>query len=104
MLGTITEDGECFFSRFQRYVTANYAKRMIPPLYGGCEHDLLVVLDGVSSFQASAVTPPSYSPELNPLEECWRQLRQALSNHVFDSLDELTTAIDTVLDNQFFKK
>ncbi len=46
------------------------------------------------------VTLPTYSPELNPVEECWRQLQAALSNHFFDSLDELTTAIDTAL-NQF---
>jgi len=36
--------------------------------------------------------------ELNPVEECWRQLQDALSNRFFDSLDELTTAIDTALD------
>jgi hypothetical protein len=35
---------------------------------------------------------------LNPVEECWRQLQKALSNRFFDSLDELTTAIDTALD------
>jgi transposase len=58
---------------------------------------LLVVLDGAPYFQASAVTLPSYSPELNPVEECWRQLQTALSNRFFDSLDELTTAIDTAL-------
>jgi transposase len=70
---------------------------------------LLVVLDGVPYFQALAVTDlaarddlafvtlPSYSPELNPVEECWRQLQAALSNRFFDSLDELTTAIDIAL-------
>jgi len=68
------------------------------------------VLDGAPYFQASAVTDltarddldfvtlPSYSPELNPVEECWRQLQAALSNRFFDSLDELTTAIDTTLE------
>jgi len=69
-----------------------------------------VVLDRAPYFQASAdtdlaarddlafVTLSSYSPELNPVEECWRQLQAALSNRFFDSLDELTTAIDTALD------
>jgi transposase len=71
---------------------------------------LLVVLDGAPYFQASVVTDlaardnpafvtlPSYSPELNPVEECWRQLQPTLSNCFFDLLDELTTAIDTALD------
>ncbi|WP_199897068.1 transposase, partial [Halarchaeum acidiphilum] len=44
------------------------------------------------------VTLPSYSPELNPVEECWRQLQAALSNRFFDSLTALTTAIDSALD------
>jgi transposase len=69
------------------------------------------VLDGASYFQASAVTDPAarddlafvtfpaYSPELNPVEECWRQLQDALGNRFFDSLEELTAAIDTALDH-----
>jgi transposase len=44
------------------------------------------------------VTLPAYSPELNPVEECLRQLQQGLSNRFFDSLTKLTTAIDTALD------
>ena len=68
------------------------------------------MLDGAAYFQASAVmdlgarddlafvTLPAYSPELNPVEECWRQLQSALSNRFFDSLAELTTAIDIALD------
>ena len=68
------------------------------------------MLDGAPYLQASVVTDlaarddltfvtlPSYSPELNPVEEYWRQLQGSLSNRFFDSLDELTTAIDTALD------
>jgi transposase len=44
------------------------------------------------------VTLPSYPPELNPVKEFWRQLQAALSNRFFDSLDELTTATDTALE------
>jgi len=68
------------------------------------------VLDGAAYFQASAVTDlgarddlafvtlPAYSPELNPVDECWRQLQARLSNRFFESLADLTTAIDTALD------
>ncbi|WP_256029155.1 transposase [Natronomonas aquatica] len=99
-----------FFSRFTEYVTADHAKHFILALCNEFEEDLIVVLDGAPYFRASAVTDlaayddlafvtlPSYSPELNPVEECWRQLQVALSNRFFDSLDELTTAIDTALD------
>ncbi|QCC44579.1 IS630 family transposase [Halobacterium salinarum] len=110
LLGAITEDGDRFFSRFTEYVTAEHAKHFILALCDEFEDDLIVVLDGAPYFQASAVTDlaarddlafvtlPSYSPEMNPVEECWRQLQKALSNRFFDSLDELTTAIDTALD------
>ena len=74
------------------------------------EDDLIVVLDGAQYFQASAVTDlaardhfdfvtiPANSLDLNPVEECWRQLHSALSSRFFDSFSELTTAIDTALD------
>ncbi len=69
-----------------------------------------MVLDRAPYFQASAVTDlaarddlafvtlPAYSLELTPVKECWRQLQSALSTRVFDSRDEVTTAIDTALD------
>jgi transposase len=110
LLGAITEDGDRFFSRFTEYVTADHAKHFILALCEEFEDDLIVVLDGAPYFQASAVTAlaarddlafvtfPPYSPELNPVEECWRQLQTALSNRFFESLDELTTAIDAALD------
>ncbi len=58
----------------------------------GFEDSLIVVFDVALYFQAS------YPPELNPVERCWRQLQASLRNRFFDSLDELTTAIDTALD------
>jgi transposase len=76
---------------------------------------LLVVLDGPPYVQASVVTGrqvrddltvvtlPSYSPELNPVEECWRQFQNALGNRFFDSLDKLTTAINRPLDQLSLK-
>ncbi len=41
---------------------------------------------------------PSYLLEPNPVEKYWRQLQTSLSNRFCDLLDELTTAIDTALD------
>ena len=69
--------------------------------------------DGAPYFQVSAVTDlaarddlafvtfPAYSPELNPVGECWRQLQAALGNRFFESLDDLTTVIDKALDQLF---
>ena len=61
-------------------------------------------MDDASYFTANAVqefvedTPielcylPRGSPELNPAEECWRKLNQALGNRLFEDLDELQDA------------
>jgi transposase len=61
-------------------------------------------LDNASYFTANAVhefvkeTPielcylPRGSPELNPAEECWKKLNQALGNRLFDTLDYLCDA------------
>ncbi len=109
-MGAITEDGDRYFSRFEEYVTADHARHFILALCKESEDDLLIVLDGAPYFQASAVTDlaarddlafvtlPTYSPELNPVEECWRQLQAALSNRFFGLPDDLTATIDTALD------
>ena len=110
LLGAITEDGDRFFSRFEEYVTAEHAKHFILALCEEFQEDLIVVLDGAPYFRASVVTDlaarddlalvrlPAYSPELNPVEECWRQLKDALGNRFFGSHDDLNTALDTALD------
>ncbi|GAB2530356.1 transposase [Spirosoma aerophilum] len=36
---------------------------------------------------------PGYSPELNPVELVWNQLKQRLKNQVFLTLNELTIAV-----------
>jgi transposase len=78
-------------------------------LYEKFQEDLIDVLDGAPYFRASVVTDlaarddlalvrlPAYSTELNTVEECWRQLKDALGNPFFDSLSESHTAIDSAL-------
>ena len=44
-----------------------------------------------------AVRPPPYSPELNPAERWFEELRAALANQVFDSLEQLETALTEAL-------
>jgi transposase len=53
---------------------------------------------GVARDDLEFVRLPAYSPELNPVEECWRQVKRDLSTRFFGSLGELTTAIDDALD------
>jgi hypothetical protein len=109
LLGAVTKDGRSFFSRFSEYVTAEHAKHFILALYKGFGDNLIVVLDGASYFRAAAVTEladcegiefvrlPAYRPDLNPVEECRRQLESSLGNRYFDSIEELSTTIDPTL-------
>jgi len=65
-----------------------------------------VVMDNAGSHVSGAVewpenfvpiALPPYSPELNPAEQVFRQLRSWLSNRVFASLDEMGDALITEL-------
>jgi len=71
---------------------------------------ICVVLDNASYFTAIKVqeyaegTPielcylPRVTAPVNPVEECWRRLNQALGNRLFDTLDKLQEAALTALD------
>lgn len=97
------------FSYFESELPTN-SKFFILQLYKELGEDPIVVLDGTRYFQESSITElitcvdfslltfTTYSPELDPVEECWRQLQNALSNRFLDSLDKLTVASDTTLD------
>lgn len=110
MLGAITEDSRSFFSRFPEYVTAEHANHIISSVYNEFKDDLIVVLDRSSYFRASQVQElanrdgiefvqlPAYQPDLNPVEKCCRQLESALGNKYFESIEELTTTIDSSFD------
>lgn len=40
---------------------------------------------------------PRYSPQMNPVGECWRQLNQHLKNRLFDDIDHLDRATQEAL-------
>lgn len=109
--GANTENRARFVARCQEYVTAARATHFILAVCDEFEDDLLVMLDGASSFKASpgtgrqgrddlaVVTPPSYAPDLTPVEDCWRQLYSALNSRFVDARNDVTTAIDTALNH-----
>ncbi len=71
--------------------------------------DLIVVLDNAPYFTSKQVTEfadsagielcylPRYSPQMNPVEECWRQLNLQLKNRLFEELDQFNRAIHEAL-------
>ena len=92
---------------------------LLPPLDGRCFEQFLaafrravpgatvmLVCDGSGSHRSERVTwpegmtplpPPPYSPELNPAERLFEELRAALANQVFDDLDALDQALTDAL-------
>ena len=71
------------------------------------KRDLLLIWDGASIHRGEAVKSflrqrpgrvhleclPGYSPELNPVELVWNQLKQGLKNRVFLTLSDLKVAV-----------
>ena len=91
------------------------------------KRDMLIIWDGAAIHRSEAVKTflkewpgrihlerlPAYSPELNPVELVWSQLKRRLKNQVFTSLAELAEAVldqvkylenDPRLVQAFFKK
>ncbi len=67
---------------------------------------LLLVMDQASSHRSSQVLwpeltqkllLPAYSPQLNPAERWFQELRKTLANCLFDSLDDLQNALTNAL-------
>jgi transposase-like protein len=49
----------------------------------------------------SAIPLPAYSPELNPVERFFQELRRKIANKIFDSLEELEDALSEALEEYF---
>jgi len=77
LLGAVTENGDCFFSRFTEYVTADHAKHIILSLCKEFEEDLIVVLDGhrISRHRLSRTWRPVTT---SPSSRCLRIRRNSI--------------------------
>jgi len=40
---------------------------------------------------------PSHAPEMNPLENCWRQIKAARANRLFLTIDEVKQFLRTTI-------
>jgi len=111
LLGAVSDSGETFFLPCAENFNSDTTVRLLDALQKEFGEKICVVLDNASYFTANAVqeyaerTPielcylPRGSPELNPTEECWRRLNQALGNRPFDTLTKVQDAALTALDN-----
>lgn len=109
MLGAVTDDGDRFVALTPDRFNAEVAKHFLRAVRQEFGEKLVIVLDNASYFIAKTLKKqaaadgllleflPPRSPELNPLENCWRQLREARANRLFRTLDDVKTYLSTTL-------
>jgi len=55
------------------------------------------VLDGQLYESVRFLPLPAYSPELNPIEPLWDQVKRRIANYAWETLEDMESAIDEVL-------
>lgn len=75
------------------------------------EEQFHIILDNATYFTSQKVQQfieesalkvtylPTESPDMNPVEECWRQVKRGLGNRFFGSIEELRPAIWVAIDS-----
>lgn len=111
MLAAVTHEGETFTCFCPENLTQEHGARFIEALRARFGPKLRVVLDNAPYFNAGDVHAlagdhegvqlwylPAYSPELNPVEELWRQLEEVLGNRVFEDVEAVRRAVLDIWD------
>ena len=100
LLPDMTKESFCVFTEhFSRYLDAVYGrgseqrKRVLLICDGAGAHQEKICTESGFSFQK---LPPA-SPELNPVERFFEELRKDLANHVFDTIDEVEQFLVCIL-------
>lgn len=109
LLGAITEHGETIFYQSESNFTSEVTIHFFRALQEELGEELILVLDNAPYFASKKVRTfaestdielcflPRYSPQLNPVEECWRQLSIQLNNRLFDDIDQMNREIRDAL-------
>jgi transposase len=100
-LGAVSDTQETFFTEVSDRFTSDVTVHFLRALQDEFGEKLHIVLDNTPYFASNQVKEfikdsqlkvtyfPTGSPDLNPVEECWRQLKRSLGNRFFQDLDEL---------------
>jgi transposase len=110
LLGAVTDDCEFFATEVADRFTSDVTIRFLRALQDEFGKKIHVLLDNASYFKSKKVREfidnteievtyfPRGSPDLNPVEECWRQLKRTLGNRFFGSIDELRPAMTAAIE------
>lgn len=82
------ESFQAFVDEFGRFVGKSKTIRLITD-GAAAHHSARIKLTG----QVGIEHLPAYSPELNPVERLFKELRQKLKNRVFETLSEVEAAV-----------
>jgi transposase len=109
MLGAVTDDGDRFIALTPTRFNAKVAKYFLRAVQYEFGKKLVIVLDNARYFIAKTLKKqaaadgllleflPAHSPEMNPLENCWRQLREGRANRLFRTLEDVKMYLETAL-------
>ena len=110
LLEAVAEYGETTVLECGGSFTEEVTLRFLEHLQARFGEKLVVMLDQATYFTAAAVKDfaaeepielvyfPTGSPDLNPTEEYWKRLKQALGNRYFGTLDEIRSAVWSALE------
>lgn len=105
LLGALTENGETFVTEVADTFRSEITIRFLQALQVKFGRYIHVILDNASYFASNKVAEfvenssikvtylPTGSPDMNPVEECWRQLKHKLGNRYFTTIEELRQAV-----------
>jgi transposase len=111
LLGAVSEDGETVFTEVNGRFTSDVTIHFLKALQDELGEHLHIVLDNAAYFASNQVAEfiaesslkvtylPPGSPDMNPMEECWRQFKRRLGNRFFTSVEELRAETLTALDD-----
>nr|WP_280141214.1 IS630 family transposase [Halogranum amylolyticum] len=109
LLGAVTVVGDRFISFVEGSFTGKVAAHFLRALQEEFGKELVIVLDNASYFIAKHLKKqagfrgllleylPSYAPEMNPLEQCWRQVNKGRANRLYLTLPELKAYLTSKL-------
>lgn len=111
LLGALAETGETFFAPVADSFKSDVTIRFLKALQEEFGEYIHVILDNATYFASNRVAEfvedspieltylPTGSPDMNPVEECWRQFGRSLGNRFFESLADLYSAVWPALES-----
>lgn len=105
LLGALSENGNTQFYQSESNVNSEVTIHFLKALQEEFGEELILVLDNAPYFASKKVQKfaastgiercylPRYSPQMNPVEECWRQLALTLNNRLFEDLEQMNHKI-----------